>query len=105
VSKFVEQRRIYGVHGIDQRRYCWTRLRAEESIEGGACTCAIDDIAPHLGAVDESLATPFARDEALSVKAIENLGDCRVDEVARLSYALMNIACRGRPEPPESRKD
>ena len=99
--QFIEEFRVDGIHGINQRRDRRMRRGTQEPPDGVLGPGAFHLFPGNPGPIDERLAAAFALDEPLAAQSIDDLGNGRVDEPLGFADMAVHVAHRRRVEFPE----
>src|SRR5258708_5453915 len=99
--QFIEQPWIDGIDRINQRRNGGARRRAEKSADRNLRPSTLYTLSGNSCAIDERLPVPFALNQSLAAKPVDNLCNRRVDQALWFVDLPMQVTNGRRAELPQ----
>jgi len=103
--QFIEQVRVDGINGIDQRRDSRVRRGTQESPDGIVCAGALHFLSSDPCPIDEHLAVALALNQTLAAQSIDDFRNRRIDETLGFADMAMDVAHGSGAEIPKLRQN
>ena len=103
--QFIEQVRVDGIDGIDERCDSCVRRGTQESPDGIVCAGALHFLSSDPCPIDERPAVALALNQTLAAQSIDDFGNCRIDEALGFADMAMDVTHGSRAEVPKLRQN
>jgi hypothetical protein len=103
--QFIEQVRVDGIDGIDERRDSCVRRGTQESPDGIVCAGALHFLSSDPCPIDEYPAVTLALNQTLAAQSIDDFRYRRIDEALGFPDMAMDVTHGSRAEVPKLRQN